>query len=141
MKNILKKVLLVALAALMLVSLVSCDKSGAVKKAFEKEEYEVKAVKYEDLDSITKGILELALNDDQEEKIAEYELIICKKGLDSAVVIKFPSAGDVKDFLTVEKDGEKNTEAYDKAKEEGVINGNCMIITGASSAKDIFKKA
>ena len=56
-------------------------------------------------------------------------------------VIKFPSAGDLKDFLTVEKDGEKDTSMYDEAKDDGTINGNCLLITAGSEAKDIFKKA
>ena len=35
MKNILKSVLALSLALVMLLALVSCDKSSAVKKAFE----------------------------------------------------------------------------------------------------------
>ena len=56
--------------------------------------------------------------------------------------MKFPGAGDLKSFLTVEdKDGKKDTSAYDKAKEDGYINGNCWLLTLSSDAKDIFKKA
>jgi len=46
----------------------------------------------------------------------------------------------VKDFLAVEdEDGKKNTEAYEKAKEDGLINGNCLLITVDADAKKIFK--
>ena len=30
---------------------------------------------------------------------------------------------------------------YDEAKDNGTINGNCLLITAGSEAKDIFKKA
>ena len=49
MKNILKSVLALSLALVMLLALVSCDKSSAVKKAFEKEEYTVTSLKSSDL--------------------------------------------------------------------------------------------
>ena len=38
MKKILKRIVSVALVCVMVLSLVSCDKSGSVKKAFEKED-------------------------------------------------------------------------------------------------------
>ena len=144
MKHILKSVLALSLALVMLLALVSCDKSSAVKKAFEKEEYTVESVSTEKLnDSETiKGILKDAgLTDEQVKDLANYEVIFVFKDLTKAgLIIKFPGSGDVKSFLTVEKDGKDDTSAYDKAKEDGRINGNCLFL-GTSSAKDIFKKA
>lgn len=140
MKTMLKKLALIALAALMVVSLVSCDKSNAVKKAFEKEEYNVSTVDSEN--ALIKGLLTAALNEEQMKELSEYELILAQKGLSIALIVKFPGAGDLKAFLTVEdKDGKKDTSAYDKAKEDGYINGNCWLLTLSSDAKDIFKKA
>lgn len=140
MKSMLKTLALIALAALMVVSLVSCDKSAAVKKAFEKAEYTVSTVDSEN--ALIKGLLTAALNEEQMKELSEYELILAQKGLSVALIVKFPGAGDLKDFLTVEdKDGKKDTSAYDKAKEDGYINGNCWLLTLSSDAKDIFAKA
>lgn len=143
MKHILKSVLALSLALVMLLALVSCDKSSAVKKAFEKEEYTVKTLSASDLTDNTtvKEILKTAgLTDEQIEKLSKYEVIFVNKGFSNGLIIKFPGSGDVKSFLTVEKDGKDDTSAYDKAKEDGRINGNCLFL-GTSNAKDIFKKA
>ena len=135
-----KRILVIFTAVILLLSMVSCgDKSGAIKKAFEDDGWTVKTVKADDTG--VKVILELLLTDEQIEKAADYEIILCNKNIiKNAVVIKFPSSGDVKDFLTVEdEDGKKNTEAYEKAKEDGLINGNCLLITVDADAKKIFK--
>lgn len=55
--------------------------------------------------------------------------------------MKFSSDSEIKDFLTVEKDGNKDTGLYDKAKETGLINGNCYLVTAASEYLEIFKNA
>ena len=144
MKNILKSVLALSLALVMLLALVSCDKSSAVKKAFEKEEYTVTSLKSSDLtdNEIVKGILkEAGMTDDQIKALASYEIILVSKKLSNGLIIKFPGSSDVKEFLTTEKDGKKDTTSYDKAKDEGWINGNCLILTLGSDAKDIFKNA
>ena len=133
----LKKILVILTAALLVLSLASCDKSGSIKKAFEKEDYTVTVVDANN--GTVKNLLDLALSDDQMEKIAEYEIILVSNGLlNTAAIIKFPSAGDLKDFLTVEKDGKKDTEAYDTAKENGKINGNCLLIGGSDEVEEIF---
>ena len=81
------------------------------------------------------------------EKAAEYEIILCtQEGIlnagATAAIIKFPSAKELQNFLTVEKsDGTKDTTAYDKALENGTVNGNCMIFTASSSSNEIFKNA
>ena len=133
-----KRILVFLTAALLVLSLASCgDKSGSIKKAFEGEGYTVTTV--DTSNSIVKGLLDAVLNDDQMDDLSKYELILCTKGFDNAVIIKFPNSGDLKDFLTVEdKDGNKNTALYDEAKDDGKINGNCLLIVGSSTAKDIF---
>ena len=142
--KILKQVLALSLACLMFVTLVSCDKSGSVKKAFEKEGYTVSSVKADD--ESVQSLLKILLNEEQIKKVGEYELILCTpEGLlnaaNLALVIKVPSSGDLKDFLTTETDGKKDTSAYEKAEKDGLINGNCLILTLGSEAKEIFKKA
>lgn len=138
MKNTLKNLLALALAALMLVSLVACgDKASSIKKAFEKEGYEVETV---NSDSTLVSILLAGLSEEQKNDLSKYELIYCHKGLvgDTALIIKFPNSGDLKNFLTVEKDGKKDTSAYDTAKEKGYIKGNCYLITLSDNCKNIF---
>ncbi len=145
MKNVLKTVLALALAGLMILSLVSCDKSSAVKKAFEKEGYTVKTV--DSNNETVKSLLAGVLDEDQMKELSEYELILCapESLLDVAnyaLVIKFGNSTKLKDFLTTENDsGEKDTSAYAEAKKNETINGNCLLITAGSSAKEIFKKA
>lgn len=137
--NNLKRILVLLTALVLVFSLASCgDKSAAIKKAFEKEGWTVTTVNTEDTG--VKTVLKIMLTDEQIEKVSEYEIIFCAKSITkSAVVIKFPSAGDVKDFLTVEKDGKKDSSAYDQAKKDGNINGNCLLISLSSDAKEIFK--
>ncbi len=139
-----KRMLALALVAVMLLAMVSCDKSSAVKKAFEKAEYKVETLDAENEN--VKAILSLMLNEDQMKKVAEYEVIYVSMDglvnvLKKAVIIKFPSAGDVKDFYTVEKDGKKDTSAYEKAEKDGWINGNCLILTASSDCLTVFKEA
>ena len=135
-----KRILVALTALVLLVSLVSCgDKSGAIKKAFEDDGWTVKTVKADDAG--VEVILSLLLTDEQIEKADDYEIILCNKNIvKNAIVIKFPSAGDVKTFLTVEdSDGKANTEAFENAKKNGMINGNCLLITADSDAKELFK--
>ena len=139
MKNI-TRILAILSALVLLVSLVSCgDKSGAIKKAFEEADWTVTTVNTEN--STVKTVLSLFLTEEQIEDAAEYEIIWCNKSIiKNAVVIKFPSSGDIKTFLTVEdSEGKKDTKAYDEAKANGMINGNCLLITADSDAKELFK--
>lgn len=137
--KLMKKVLVFLTAALLVLSLASCgDKSASIKKAFEGEGYTVKTV--DTSNSTVNTLLDAVLNDDQMEDLAEYELILCTKGFDVAVIVKFPGSGDIKDFLTVEdSDGKKDTTLYDEAKDEGRINGNCLLLVGGNTAEEIFK--
>ena len=158
MKTVLKNVVLILTAVALLVSLASCDKSGSIKKAYEKADYEVAA--YAGDSEEGKKFAKIAgLTDEEKEELADYELIIVNKkaddsktGLDGiiadlgtlipdAIIIKFPSAGDLKDFLiTEDEDGNKDTSAYDAAKEAAKINGNCYFVFGDDAAKEIFEK-
>lgn len=141
----LKTMLALSLAVLMLFALVSCgDKSAAVKKAFEKEGYTVTVSNAEDED--VKDLLEILFSADQIEELKDYEILLCKKdGIvnigKTAIILKYPSAKDLKAALTVEDaEGNKDTSRYDDGVEDGIINGNCMILTLSSDSKDIFKK-
>ena len=159
MKTILKRSLLVLSALVLMFSLVSCgDTSKSIKKEFENNEYNV--LSYTGGEDEVKAVLYLlGLTDEQKAEIAEYEVILVNKqksettggfldnlvedlgsAIPDAIIVKFPSAGDLKDFMTVEKsDGTKDTSAYDKASDAGLINGNCWLAYGNAAAKEIFK--
>lgn len=81
--------------------------------------------------------LESNLTEEQKKDLDKYAIIVCKKTTESATIIKFPSAGAIKEVL-----GE---DGYDKAVESGLINGNCYLLLplGLNIPKiiDIFKNA
>ena len=138
MKNMIRIVALALVLAMSVLALAACgDKSGAIKSAFEGEGYTVNAVKYDDLDKTSKGLIETVLGKTAAENMAEYEIISCAKTLASALIIKFPSEGDIKSALTVEGD----TKLFEEIKEMGFINGNCLLITITPGAIEIFKNA
>ena len=151
MKNILKRALILATVAVMLLALASCggsaDKSGAIKAAFEGEGYTVASAKYADMGDEAKAIIEAVLSDELVEKMANYEIMVFSQkvvvvDLPKAIVVKCDSADAVKDFLTVTKeDGTKDATAYDEAVSAGLINGNCYILSLDSDAINLFKNA
>ena len=155
-----KKMLVFLLASLLIFTLVSCgNKANSIKKAFEKADYEVASLAGDDED--VAGLI--ALLGLSKEAVAEYEFIVCNekeegstasglggfledlgnafdKALPDAVIIKFPSTGELKDFFTVtDANGNKDTSHYDLANDNGQINGNCYLIVGGEAEKDIFK--
>ncbi len=159
MKTVLKRSLLILSALVLMLSLASCsgDTSKSIKKEFENNEYNV--LSYTGGEDEVKAVLYLlGLTEEQKETIAEYEVILVNKqksettggfldnmiedlgsAIPDAIIVKFPSAGDLKDFMTIEKsDGTKDTTAYDKASDAGLINGNCWLAYGNAAAKEIF---
>lgn len=140
MKKLVKIFSVALLVVVLAVAFAGCDKSGSIKKAFESEGYTVTTV-----DADNSGISTLlgsALDDEQKELLEKYELLLCSKTLPVAIVVKFSSAKEIKDFLTVEdSDGNKDTSVYDETKDAGYINGNCYLITLSKDALEIFKNA
>lgn len=161
--NTMKRILVFVTAALLVLSLVGCssDKAGSIKKAFEKADYEV--VTLAGNSNEAKAILGMmGLSDEQKKEIEAYEIILCNKkteqstagglggflenignavdgAVPNAIIIKFPSANELKDFLIIEDtDGTQITEIYDEAVKEGMINGNCLLVIGETAEKDIF---
>lgn len=137
-----KKILVVLTAVLLVVSLVGCnsDKSAGIKKSFEKAGWTVSTVKADSENVLIDGLLDSLLDEEQREDLSNYELMFCVNGLKAALIIKFPSASDLKDFLVTEdEDGKKDTSAYDDAKEDGRINGNCLLLSTSNDAKKLFK--
>ena len=124
------KLLFIALAVVVIAAFAGCsDKSGAIKRAFEKEGYEVTTINGADNETLKSW-----LSDEKLDEIGQYEVITCSKSLlDSAIIFKCPS----KDAI-IENMGQ---EEYDKAVEDGLINGNCYLFTLAPGAAEIFKNA
>ena len=140
MKKLVKLLSLVLVASMLLVCLASCDASGSIKKAYEEAGYEVKTLSAEDDD--VRAILLNLYSEDEIEEMDDYEFLFCvKMFVPSALIIKFPSAGELKDFLVVEEDGKKDDSAFTAAKEAGKINGNCLLVYGLTdAAKEPFAK-
>ena len=120
--------------SLALLSLVSCDKSESIKKAFEEEDYTVSVISAKN-DKAKAIFTLLNYTEDEIEEISEYELIYCTNGiLKSALIVKYPSAAELKEELI----DEGSKAYYDEEKAAGKINGNCHLIYGIGGADDIF---
>lgn len=138
MKKIISKILAFLGALVLVFSLAGCNKANAIKKAYEKAEYTVEVI--DENNSIVKSFLN-TLDEEDRESAAEYEFIFAGKGLlnaNSAIIIKFPSAKDLKEALNTEK----NPSGYNEAKDAGIVNGNCyLVVATTEEAKEIFQKA
>lgn len=129
MKKVLSAISLMLLTIVLALTMAGCDKSGNVKKAFENEGYTVT-----EMNAKESTALAAILSSDQKEKIDQYSVIFCVKGLQSATIVKFSSKDEIVDFL-----GE---DTYNSAVESGLINGNCWLAVPVGVAvKDIFSKA
>lgn len=137
MKKFLTALTAILAVVVMAFALAACsgDKSGSIKKAFEKDGYEITVIKPEDSD-LLKGML----SEEQQKDLSKYEVFTCVKkntlGLPvhSATVFKFPSKDDI-----IEAAGQ---EEYDEAVNSGLINGNCALyFTIDKDVINIFKNA
>lgn len=135
MKKFLKSLLIVLAVAVMAVMFAGCgDKSGAIKRAFEKEGYEVTVINGADSETLKEW-----LSEEKVDEIGKYEVITCTKSdsilsaLDTAVIFKCPSKDEIVENL--------GQEAYDKAVESGYVNGNCFLFSLSNNSLEIFKNA
>lgn len=140
MKKLLAGIVTALLTVILCLTLTGCDKSDKIKSAFEDEGYTVTIV--DTNNETAKKLLSAALTKDQIEDAGKYGIYLCTStaGL-PALYIKFSSESELKDFLTVEKDGNKDTSAYDSAKDKGLINGNCYLLPNIGKPLEIFKNA
>ncbi len=137
MKKLLKLTALTLVAVLLLASLVSCDKSKGLKQAYIDAGYTVKVVTSEDAAAqVIFGLL--GMSEEEIEELEDHEIVICSKGLSQAMIIKFPNMFELKDYLVEEEDGVKDTSAYDKAKANNKIKGNCLLLYGTGDADVVF---
>lgn len=134
MKKIISKILAFLGALVLVFSLAGCDKSNAVKKAFEKADYKVEVV---DKDHYLADAFLDSLDEEDRKDAEKYEFIFVSSGLKVGMVIKYPSTKDLKEALNTED----NPDGYKEAKEEGYVNGNCFLSTLSSDVKEIFKNA
>ena len=134
MKRFRSYLALALVLSLALLSLASCDKSGSIKKDFEEAGYTVSVIsaKNEKAEAI---FTLLGYTEDEIEEISEYELIYCVDGLlKSALIVKYPSAAELKEELI----DEGSKAYYDEEVAAGKIRGNCHLIYGIGGADDIF---
>lgn len=146
MKKILVSICSVLLVALFALSMTGCSKGDKIKKAYENAGYTVSTATVKDSSGAKAALKALGLTDDEIKDAENWEVISATKVSftdgGTVLVLKFPSSGKVKEFLTVEKDdGSKDTSIYDKAKEDGKVNGDCLLLAGVGDAKTIFKNA
>ena len=116
------------------LSLVACDKSADIKTRFEEEGYTVSSLPGNN--SKVQAIFTLAgLTEEEIDELEDYEIFFCEKSIYSALYIKFPSSGELRDELT--EDGDAT--AYNEAVEEGRVNGNCLLIYSIGDGDVIFR--
>lgn len=133
MKKVLTAICSALLIVIFAVTMTGCDKSGSIKKAFEKEGYTVTETLVKD-SKLLSSVLS-SLDKEKSEEIQEYGVITCNKDIiKNVVIIEFPSSGKIKEILGDEK--------YKQAKDSDYINGNCWLaIPLDKDATAIFKKA
>ena len=130
----LMKILTLSLMLALALSLVACDKSADIKTRFEEEGYTVSSLPGNN--SKVRAIFTLAgLTEEEIDELEDYEIIFCEKSIYSALYIKFPSSGELRDELT--EDGDAT--AYNEAVEEGRVNGNCLLIYSIGDGDVIFR--
>lgn len=143
MKKILTAICTTLVAVLLAFGIAGCSSADRVKKAYEDAGYTVKVATLKDNAEAKSALKLIGLTDEQLADGENWEIITATKSvLDSALILKFPSSGDLKDAFTIEKDdGTKDTSIYDNAVDKGNVNGECYYILGSGSAKDVFKNA
>ena len=134
MKKFTRVLALALVLSLALLSLASCDKSESIKKDFEEAGYTVSVISAKS-DKAEAIFTLLGYTEDEIDEIAEYELIYCVDGfLKSALIVKYPSAAELKDELI----DEGSKAYYDEEVAAGKVRGNCHLIYGIGGAEDIF---
>ena len=115
------------------LSLVACDTSVDIKTKYEDEGYTVSSLSVSD--PKVKALFTLAnYTEDEIEEFEDYAIFYCEKGINLALYIKFPSSAELRDELIDDGD----TSAYDRAVDEGRINGNCLLIGSIGNADVVF---
>lgn len=133
MKKFTRVFALALVLSLALLSLASCDKSESIKKDFEEAGYTVSVISAKN-DTAEAIFAARGYTEEEIEEIAEYELIYCVDGIDRALIVKYPSAAELKEELI--DDGSKAY--YDEEVAAGRIRGNCHLIYDFGGAEDIF---
>lgn len=130
------------LTVILALAFTGCSKAGNIKKAYEDAGYTVSSHSASEED-----LKDAGFSDEDAKDAASYEIYIVYDKLTGkvpvATYIKYPSADKIKNNMTTtNEDGSKNTAAYDKAVESGLINGDCVYI-GAPTGDvfNIFKNA
>lgn len=140
MKKVIIALCTAMLVAVLAFAMTGCSKAGSIVKAYENEGYTVSETKLtEESKTMLKsfGVDEEALNDAE-----SWALYTATKGLAAkpSMFVKFPSASTLKDAFTSEdKDGNKDTAAYDKLVSDNRIKGDCLYISLIMDS--IFKNA
>ena len=140
MKKVVSALFTAMLVIVLAFAVSGCSKASSIVKAYEKEGYTVTESKLTDE---SKTLLKSLGADDEDLKDVEaWALYTATKGLAAkpAMFVKFPSSSTLKDVFTSEdKDGNKNTKAYDDLVSANRIKGDCLYISVIMDS--IFKNA
>ena len=138
MKKLFKMISLALVATLLLGSLVSCDSSERLIDDYIEAGYDVSVVSGENEKAKAFYTL-LGYTEEEIDELEDRFLILCYKNyVPAAMIAVYSSPFDLKDELIEEEDGFKDDSDYVKAKEEGRIRGNCLLIYAIGNADVIF---
>lgn len=142
MKKIICGITMALLTVVLAFTLSGCSKAGDIKKAYENAGYTVTSHKADEQELKDEGFSE---EDAKDAASYEYFTVYDKQTgkIPVATYIKYPSADKIKTKMsTVKEDGSTDTSSYDKAVEDGTVNGDCVFI-GIPSGEvfNIFKNA
>lgn len=131
MKKFLKAMTAVLAVVVLAFALVGCgDKYGSIKKAYENDGYSITETKVSDYETQLKTFI----SNEKYEDIKDCKLLVASKGVVAAFVVTFGTVDDMKEFYG-------SDDNYNDAVKDGNVNGNCMLLTISSSAREIFKNA
>ncbi len=138
MKKITRFTAVALVAVLLLLSLVSCQKQDSLVKAYTEAGYDV-TVTLASNEKVKAFFTLLGYTEEEIDDLDDQSFItVYKYGAPTALIACYSSSFDLKDDLIEEENGVKDTSRYDKAKAEGKINGNCLLLYAIGNADVIF---
>ncbi|MBQ2718716.1 MAG: hypothetical protein IJF73_01470 [Clostridia bacterium] len=138
MKKITKLTAVCLVAVLLLLSLVGCNKRDSLVEAYTEAGYDV-TVTLASNDKVKAFFTLLGYTAEQIDDMDDQSFIAVYRGVvPYALIACYSSSFELKDDLIEEEDGVKDTSAYDKAKANGKINGNCLLLYSIGDTDVIF---
>ncbi len=135
MKKGIKIVSALCLIFVLLFALSGCNANDKIKKNFEDAGYNVSSTKVEEGNDAYDALVAIYGEEDAKGYIGYEWISVSKEGFanigKSGTILCYASANDLK---------EKLGEDYQEAVDNGLVNGNCYLITVSNDVKEIFAK-